>query len=226
MKTIGAMVVLAGMGYGAAALAQPLAAATLAATPLPALSEQSMTKAEKIKQLKPATNYVELMQLLNDIHEHLLLTDPSFSEDDNIHRLFGSGEIVKSGPHSNAGPSFSKTMIPSPSNPFQFRVFVFLGGSEFGGLDLGNYETPFPVTPDLIEAYLPPTLHGDNPYDPTKFMTNETHEYAARLPLATHPKGHWAYGVSEIYSGFRRSILIKLDRSAQAINLSLQQFKD
>ena len=81
--------------------------------------ESNLTLAEQIKQLKPATNYIELMQLLRTIHEKGLLIDPSFIEDDNIHRLFGEGKIETT--TSNNIPNYYyKTFFGSSRNVLNF----------------------------------------------------------------------------------------------------------
>ena len=221
MKTIPAVVLLVCMSYGAAALAQaqPPLAASLSTTS----SAQSMTKAEQIKQLKPATNIVELMQLLNTLHTQVLLTDPSFMEDDNIHRLFGGGVIKAKA--SKVSRLIFKELIPSPDNPFQFRILIS-GVKEFpgsGSLMLGDYKTALPINHELIETYLLPGVKGFDPYDPTKFMTNETRNIAGGLPLKKHPKGYWRYRDGELRSGFRNSIAVVLDLSANALIIKLQQ---
>ncbi len=221
MKVIQVTVFLAGLIHGAAALAQ--AQPPLAASPSPTSSAQSMTKAEQIKQLKPATNVVELMQLLNTLHTQVLLADPSFMEDDNIHRLFGGGVIKAEA--SKLSRLIFKELLPSPDNPFQFRILIS-GVKEFpgsGSLTLGDYKTTLPINDELIETHLIPGAQGGDPYHPLKPMTNEARNFAGGRPLKKHPKGYWTYADRGLRSGFRNSIYTALDLSANALTIELNQ---
>jgi hypothetical protein len=186
-------------------------------------SKKVMTSKEKIQQLKPATNFVELMQLINIVHAQALLIDPYFMEDENILRLFGQGRIEER-KDANGRHQF-KQFFASENNPFRFPV-RFMGAKTppgYGSLTIGDYKLALPFGHELIEAHLLPGVQGDDPYGPLKPMTNEARNIAGGRPLATHPKGYWTYA-QRIKAGDQDTrIYVVLDRNAQALNIDLTQ---
>ncbi len=76
MKPIRLSIAVAVLACAVSAPAQNLPVAT-ASIPESQPGKAMSTK-EKIQQLKPATNLVEMMQLLKTIHEQVLLIDPYF----------------------------------------------------------------------------------------------------------------------------------------------------
>jgi hypothetical protein len=184
---------------------------------------KAMTTKEKIQQLKPATNLVELMQLLKVIHEQVLLIDPYFMEDDNILRLFGQGRIEER-KDPNSRHQFKK-FIADESNPFQFLVQL-MGAKKppgYGNLTIGDYKRALPFDHELIETYLLPGVQGSDPLGPLKPMTNEAMSIAASRPLATHPKGYWVYATSNTTASHDASLIIDLERNAQVLNIEMTQ---
>jgi hypothetical protein len=221
MKTIPSVLLLAGLACGAAALAQ--AQTPQAASPSSTSSAPSMTKAEQIKQLKPATNFIELMQLLNTLHTQVLLTDPSFMEDDNILRLFGPGQIVKR-QEPTARHQF-KQFIPRADNPFQFtvRLMGVKTTPAYGSLIIGDFKNSLPLDHELIESHLIPGVRGSDPLHPLNPMTNEARNFATGRPLATHPKGYWVYPVNNTTANHDASLIVDLDRNAHVLKIDLTQ---
>ncbi len=187
---------------------------------------KAMTTKEKIQQLKPATNLVELMQLLNSIHDQALLIDPYFMEDENILRLFGQGRIEET--KSPIGRSIFKRFEANEGNSFRFPIRI--GGTPtppgYGSLTIGDYKLALPFGHELIEMYLLPGVEGSDPLHPLKPMTNEARVIAGTRPLATHPKGYWVYATSNTTASHDASLIIDLDRNAQVLNIKLTQTED
>lgn len=184
---------------------------------------KAMTSKEKIQQLKPATNLVELMQLLNTIHEQALLIDPYLMEDENILRLFGLGRIEDE--QDADGRLQYKQFFASEGNPFRFPV-RFMGAKTppgYGSLTIGDYKLALPFGHELIEMYLLPGVEGSDPLHPLKPMTNEARVIAGTRPLATYPKGYWVYANSNTSADHRASLIVDLDRDAQVLNIKLTQ---
>ncbi len=184
---------------------------------------KAMTTKEKIQQLKPATNLVELMQLLNSIHDQALLIDPYFMEDENILRLFGQGRIEER--KDPSGVLDSKRFFSSGNNPFQFLIRITSSPKPpgYGSLTIGDYKLAMPLGHELIEMHLMPGVQGSDPLHPLKPMTNEAREIAGRRPLATHPKGYWVYATSNTTIDHDASLIVDLDRNAQVLNIKLTQ---
>lgn len=182
-----------------------------------------MTSAEKIKQLQPATNPVELMQLLRAVHEQGLLIDPSFMEDENILRLFGEGRIEER--RSASGRLNFKRFIAGEKNNLQFpiRISGVKQAPGFGGIYIGGVEGKLPFNYELIETYLLPGVQGEDPYGPLKPMTNEARNKAGGRPLATHPKGYWVYWDRKKSPVHSASVYAPLGRNAEVLNIHLEQ---
>jgi len=125
-----------------------------------------MTTKEKIQQLKPATNFVELMQLLRAIHEQALLIDPYFMEDKNILRLFGRGTIEER--KNPNGRNKFKRFIPGERNPLRFPIWLMGAKTPpgSGSLAIGDYKLALPFDHALIETHLIPGVQGEDPYGP------------------------------------------------------------
>lgn len=226
MKAIRPTSLLIGVLCSAAAIAQ-VESSNISLHP--PVTEHNMTKAEQIKQLKPATNYIELMQLLRVIHEQGLLIDLAFIEDDNIHRLFGSGEIRSSLFRAGVGyTDIRKELFASANNPLKFRIVIhgLVANVRSGSIYIDNRDltNALPFRYDLIETFLLPGVTGYDPYDPTKGMTNEFRDFVESLPLATHPKGYWNYWDSKTNLGYRKHrAIVELSRNADILTIDLEQ---
>lgn len=224
MNTLQRMVLWMALACGAVAPAQtqPSPPST---TPLPQQGE-TMTTKEKIQQLKPATNFVELMQLLRAIHEQALLIDPYFMEDENILRLFGQGRIEER--KNPNGRNQFKQFISSESNPL--RLPIWLMGAKTspgsGSLTIGDYKLALPFNHELIETYLIPGVQGEDPYGPLKPMTNEARDIAGGRSLATHPKGYWTYAQRIKTADHNTLVIVDLDRNAQVLKIDLTQTEE
>jgi hypothetical protein len=185
----------------------------------------AMTRAEKIRQLKPATNHVELMQLLKTLHDEVLLLDPSFIEDGNILRLFGSGTI-KVTEYPNDSSFLAKTLIPDARNPTGFHVLV-TSARGFGTLRIGTGSFPLRAIPgfnhELVETYLMPGEQGLDPLGPTQPLTNEARNYAGSRALATHPKGYFAYSRYQRTTELDNYTRVDLNRNAEIESIGLEQ---
>jgi hypothetical protein len=184
---------------------------------------KAMTSKEKIQQLKPATNLVELMQLLNTIHEQALLIEPYFMEDENILRLFGQGRIEDE--QDSDGRLQYKQFFASERNLFLFPL-RFMGAKSppgYGSLTIGDFKTALPFGHELIEMYLLPGVEGSDPLHPLKPMTNESRVIAGTRPLATHPKGYWKYAQRNKTTNHLADLDVALDRDAQVLNIKLTQ---
>lgn len=221
MNTLQRMVLWMALACGAIApaQAQPSPPST---TPLPQQGETMATK-EKIQQLKPATNFVELMQLLRAIHEQVLLIDPYFMEDENILRLFGQGTIQEQ--QDPNGRNQFKRFIPSERNPLRFPIWLMGAKTPpgYGSLVIGDYKLALPFNHELIETYLIPGVQGEDPYGPLKPMTNEARDIAGGRPLATHPKGYWKYLTREKTTSHMADVYVVLDLNAQVLKIDLTQ---
>ena len=221
MKHLNTSLLLAGCICGAAAFAQAQPSPTHSAPS--AVQANHMTTTEKIKQLQPATNPVELLQLLKTVHEQRLLLDPYFMENDNILRLFGDGTITEI--DGLSGVNLNKKFTPSTANPFRFVIWI--AGAKnpprYGDLTLGNYKDALPFNHELIEQHLVPGVPGENTYDPLKPMTNEAREYLVSLPRPTHPKGYWVYSPRVRNNEYDISLRVELNRHAQGLKIDLIQ---
>lgn len=224
MNTLQRMVLWMALACGAVApaQAQPSPPST---TPLPQQGE-TMTTKEKIQQLKPATNFVELMQLLRAIHEQALLIDPYFMEDENILRLFGQGRIEER--KNPNGQNQFKRFIPSERNPLRFPIWLMgaKASPDSGSLAIGDYKLALPFNHELIETYLIPGVEGDNPLGPLKPMTNESRDIAGGRPLATHTKGYWTYSQRNKTADHNALVIVDLDRNAQVLKIDLTQSEE
>ena len=185
-----------------------------------------MTTKEKIQQLKPATNYVELMQLLNTVHEQALLIDPYFMEDENILRLFGPGRIEET--KSPIGRSIYKRFEANERNPLRFpmRISGTPTPPGYGSLTIGDYKLALPFDHELIEMHLMPGVKGSDPLHPLKPMTNEARNIAGGRPLATHSKGYWVYATSNTTADHDASLIVDLARNARVLNIKLTQTEE
>lgn len=189
--------------------------------------ESNLTLAEQIKQLKPATNYIELMQLLRTIHEKGLLIDPSFIEDDNIHRLFGEGKIETT-TYKDTPNYYAKAFIGSSKNIFNLRIGLSVRDRtpRSGSLYIGSIESKgvLPFNYELIEKHLLPGIVAFDKADPKQPLNNEVLDWLASLPPRTHPKGYHMYWNSRKDLGyFSNTAIVELNRNADVLNISLDQ---
>lgn len=227
MKTlIKLALMLASVACGAAALAQIQANPANSQSPNSVATPQEapMSKAQRIQQLKPATNYVELMQLLRIIHQHGLLVDLTFMDDANILRLFGEGEIEET--KSQMTRLYWKRFIASKDNPLQIPIDIS-GVSEapgFGGIYIRFQDwKPLPIDLDLIETHLLPGVQGWDPSDPTRGMTNEAKEALVTRPRPTHPKGYWSYFDRYKAPDYTADVYVTTGRNAEVLDIRLSQ---
>jgi hypothetical protein len=225
MKSIQTTVMCAAIACSTPMFAQNEAAAP-AGISMPTNPEQTMTAKEKILLLKPATNPVELMQLLKTVHDEKLLLEPYFMEDENILRLFGDAKIETKN-YTNV-ESFSKHFEPNAKNPFQFPIWFFGTKRDlaYGSISVGNVRDALPFNHEVIEAHLLPDVQGADPLHPLNGMTNEARNYAGSRPRATHPKGYWTYADGKTWWHSSISLRVKLDRNAQVLNIDLTQRQD
>jgi hypothetical protein len=193
---------------------------------------KTMTTKEKIRQLQPATNVVELMRLLKNIHEQALLIDPYFIEDENIFRLFGPGRIEAAVRRNKSQTGdhifYSKYWIPNSNNPLQMPVrFSGVGQAPgFGGLVIGNgaYKSVLPpISSELIETILMPGAQGSDPLDPREPLINEAREESVRRGFSDHPKGFWTYLQRNKTADYMADLYVALDRNAQVTQIDLTQ---
>lgn len=223
MKTFAPVVLLASLACATSVSGQAQIQAPHSANASLTSEEKTMNTAEKIRQLKPATNLVELMQLLRTVHEQVLLIDPSFMEDANILRLFGPGTIEEKKPPS--GRQIFKTFSPKEGNPFQFLIRI--SGTKlppgYGSIWIRGPSDQLPFNYELIENHLLPGVQGVDPFGPLQPMTNEMRNLAGGRPLATHPKGYLHYIDLKRTVDHRSRMDVRLTRNAEVLDIGLSQ---
>eukprot|EP01032_Pedospumella_encystans_P014154 gene14154-16279_t len=137
---------------------------------------------------------------------------------------FGQGRIEER--KDPSGVLDSKGFFSIGNNPFQFLIRITSSPKPpgYGSLTIGDYKRVLPFDHELIEKHLMPGVNGSDPLGPLKPMTNEARVIAGTRPLATHPKGYWVYANSNTTASYDASLIIDLDRNAQAIRDWADQF--
>ena len=184
-----------------------------------------MTPAERIRQLVPAKSPEQLMQLLRQLHDHFLLLDSSFIEDDNLMRLFGPGEVKQEWPYGKNDEMIWKVMLPSTESPLgvELKVNGRRVNSVRGRIYIGTITPTLPYTAELIEQFLVPDVEGLDPLGLGQPLTIHAMDAASRRPLTTHPKGYYYYKQIKEMLLCRSILFVRLHRNGTVWDIRLEQ---